>query len=674
MILDYSQNGLYVVFEITDTGQVALRHFSAVPMQEDNKDPQQCLISDIHLCGSNSDDRFGAKHFGASESLKLSYQSRAYYENQYGNKLELTLMGDAVSLVVHFQFYKGISAVRTWKTVTNVSGDTVGLEYVPSFSYTGIDENDLKLFIPHNSWCREANWEEYKLAELGLDKYTPVSTKRISVSNTGTWSSKEYLPMAATVSKSGTLMWQIESNGSWQWEIGDIQNMLYLTVSGPSEQEHSWYRELSAGECFESVAVGLSVGGSFDAALGALTAYRRAILGDHGHLPNRQLPVIFNDYLHCLWADPTEEKELALIEKAAALGCEYYCMDAGWYADGKWWDTVGEWQEQKKRFPHGIKALFDIIRSRGMIPGIWLEIEVMGIQCPILDRFDDDCFFMRHGKRVINRGRYQLDFRSEKVRHFAHEVIDRVVAEYGAGFIKFDYNIDAGSGTEVNSDSFGDGLLEHNRAYLEWIREIKRKYPGLILENCSSGGLRMDYAMLSEHHIQSLTDQANFRNIAYIAAAAPTAVLPEQAGIWVCPRVGDSKDEIAYGMVSAILQRPYLSGQIAGLSDEGLQSLKEGVDCFKRIREEIPVSVPFYPIGIPKHGDGLFCVGFQYASCRRIAVWCADEAQKEMLLPLSCRSARVLYPSDTAIRVTVEKDGLKLRFVAAYTAAVIELD
>ena len=378
--------------------------------------------------------------------------------------------------------------------------------------------------------------------------------------------------------------------------------------------------------------------------------------------------------MHCLWADPTEEKELALIEKAAALGCEYYCMDAGWYADGKWWDTVGEWQEQKKRFPHGIKALFDIIRSRGMIPGIWLEIEVMGIQCPILDRFDDNCFFMRHGKRVINRGRYQLDFRSEKVRHFAHEVIDRVVAEYGAGFIKFDYNIDAGSGTEVNADSFGDGLLEHNRAYLEWIREIKRKYPDLILENCSSGGLRMDYAMLSEHHIQSLTDQANFRNIAYIAAAAPTAVLPEQAGIWVCPRVGDSKDEIAYGMVSTILQRPYLSGQIAGLSDEGLQALKEGVDCFKRIREEIPVSVPFYPIGIPKHGDGLFCVGFQYASCRRIAVWCADEAQKEMLLPLSCRSARVLYPSDTAIRVTVEKDGLKLRFVAAYTAAVIELD
>lgn len=672
MILDYSQNGLYVVFEITEAGQVALKHFSAVPMQEGDKALEPCLISDIHLCGGNPDDRFGAKHIGASESLKLRYQSHAYYENPYGNKLELTLTGDTVSLVVHFQFYRGISAVRTWKTVTNVSGDTVGLEYVPSFSYTGIDETDLKLFIPHNSWCREAIWEQYTPAELGLDKYTPFSTKRISVSNAGTWSAKEYLPMAAAVSKSGTLMWQIENNGSWQWEFGDIQNMLYLTVSGPTEQEHSWYRELSPGECFESVKVCLSVGDGFGEALGALTAYRRMIF--HNNEPNRHLPVIFNDYMNCLWADPTEEKELALIEKAAALGCEYYCIDAGWYADGKWWDTVGEWQEQKKRFPHGIRgALFDLIRSRGMVLGIRLEIEVMGIQCPILDQFDDDCYFMRHGKRVIDRGRYQLDFRSETVRRFAHRVVDRVVGEYGAGFIKFDYNIDAGIGSEVNADSFGDGLLEHNRAYLGWIREIKRKYPDLMLENCSSGGLRMDYAMLSEHHIQSVTDQANFRDLAYIAAAAPTAVLPEQAGIWVYPRVGDSKDEIAFGMVSAILQRPYLSGQIAGLSEEGLQILKEGIDCFKRIREEISTSAPFYPIGIPKHGDGLFCVGFRYASCCRIALWCADKEQKEMRLPLSCRSAKVLYPSDAATRISLEKGGLKIRFAAAYTAAVIEL-
>ena len=57
---------------------------------------------------------------------------------------------------------------------------------------------------------------------------------------------------------------------------------------------------------------------------------------------------------------------------------------------------------------------------------------------------------MRHGKRIIDHGRYQLDFRNKKVRDFATSIIDRVVGEYGVGYIKMDYNIEAGKGTEVN--------------------------------------------------------------------------------------------------------------------------------------------------------------------------------------------------------------------------------
>ena len=83
------------------------------------------------------------------------------------------------------------------------------------------------------------------------------------------------------------------------------------------------------------------------------------------------------------------------------------------------------------------------------------------------------------------------------------EVIDRVVRDYGVGYIKMDYNIEPGIGTEVDADSFGDGLLEHERAYLAWLDGIYKKYPDLVIENCSSGGLRMDYAMLARNSIQS---------------------------------------------------------------------------------------------------------------------------------------------------------------------------
>ena len=504
-----------------------------------------------------------------------------------------------------------------------------------------------------------------------MKKYRDCTTKRISVSNTGSCSSKEYLPMAAAVSDNGTLMWQIENNGSWQWEIGDIDNMLYLKMSGPNEQDNSWYKELLPGESFESVKACISVGDSIDTALGAMTQYRRKIFNNNE--PNKKLPVIFNDYMHCLWADPTEEKMLPLIDRAAELGCEYYCMDAGWYADGTWWETVGEWKEEKKRFPNGIKKVFDYIKSKGMHPGIWLEIEVIGINCPILNEFNDDCFFVRHGKRVVNRGRYHLDFRNEKVRRFASDVVARVVEEYGAEYIKFDYNITPGVGTEVDADSFGDGLLEHNRAYLDWIRELKEKYPDLILENCSSGGLRMDYAMLGEHHIQSVTDQEEFEKTAHIAAAVPTAVLPEQAGIWAYPLAKSSDDDVSVNITNGLLQRLYLSGQILDLDENGLRLVKEGIDLYKSIRNEIPDSIPFYPMGIPNHNDKVICLGFKYNMCKRIALWCFDDAEREITVPIEYNNAKIIYPSDTKITISYENNGLNVKIPAECTSVIIEL-
>ena len=354
MILDFSQNNFFVVFEITDDNNVVLKHFSTLPQPDENKNTNACLISDIHICGDIPNDRFGSKHVGESARMSLKYVNHRYYKNEYGNKLEFLLSDGKINVIVHYQFYSNIPAVRAWKTVTNISDDAIGLEYVSSFSYTGLDGDDLRLSVPNNSWCNEADWEE--VTALQLNRKT-LTTKRFSISNTDSWSSREYLPMGAVVSDKETLMWQIENNGSWQWEIGENDGMLYLKISGPNEQDNSWYKELLPGESFESVKACVCAGNNFNAALEAITAYRRRIINNNG--PSKRLPVIFNDYMNCLVADPTEEKVLPLIDRAAELGCEYYCMDAGWYADGTWWDTVGEWKEEKKRFPHGIKKVFD---------------------------------------------------------------------------------------------------------------------------------------------------------------------------------------------------------------------------------------------------------------------------------------------------------------------------
>ena len=114
------------------------------------------------------------------------------------------------------------------------------------------------------------------------------------------------------------------------------------------------------------------------------------------------IPVIFNDYMNCLMGDPTTEVLKPLIDAAAESGCEYFCVDCGWYSDGHWWDGVGEWLPSDRRFPGGIGEVIRYIRDKGMVPGLWLELEVIGINCPMVSKVSKDCFFQRNVRPIID--------------------------------------------------------------------------------------------------------------------------------------------------------------------------------------------------------------------------------------------------------------------------------
>ena len=94
----------------------------------------------------------------------------------------------------------------------------------------------------------------------------------------------------------------------------------------------------------------------------------------------------------------------SIIDKAAEVGAEYFVIDAGWYAEigETWWESVGAWQPSATRFPFGLGDVVQRIRGKEMIPGLWLEIEVMGINCPLARELPDDWFFLRDGKRVMD--------------------------------------------------------------------------------------------------------------------------------------------------------------------------------------------------------------------------------------------------------------------------------
>lgn len=674
-----NENGINMVFEVTDDKELLLLHMSAKPYIHEIEEKHELAYRtvDIVLTGIGHDDIHGEKHTGG---LALKYVSHSDTLNSNGRLLSFKLSHEEIEVYMNYQFYNGISVVKSWAVVKNISNENIGIEYISSFSYGGLgcgDEinNNMDIYIPHMGWCKEYNWQKYSLEEAGFVHRYGASTKRISASNTGAWSTKGFLPMACIENRStGTsYMWQIENNGSWNWEVSDMCNCLYVKLSGPSEHENNWWKNLRPGQEFISVPTAVTVGeGGFDKNLEEITKYRRTVKRYHRADTNKN-PVIFNDYLNCLMADPTTEKLIPVIERAAKTGAEYFCMDAGWYADGQWWDTVGEWQPCAWRFPNGIEEVAERVRSKGMIFGMWIEIEVMGVSCPLAAEFDDDCFFMRHGKRVVDHGRYQLDFRNEKVRNFATGVIDRLVNDYSLGYMKIDYNIDPGVGTEVDADSFGDGLLKANRAFIKWIGSVMDRYPDLIIEACASGGMRIDYATMANFPLVSVSDQSSNYRVPDIAAGAATAVLPEQAAVWAFPAPKMCDDEIIYCMAGAMLTRMHLSGKIPWLSEEQFKYVKKSVDVYKEIRDTISTSIPFYPLGLSSYDEPYLCAGYKNYGFAYITVWNNSDDGADIKLPIHYKKAEIIYSAED---VMAEADGREVivHFPRKRMAAVIKVE
>ena len=655
----------------------------------------------LHSTGNNRNAHFGAKMAGGLPGMRLIYNGIQESNTPDGKRIVITQNDRDLKLIVEsvYDFFNGTSTMRRYTRLKNLSGDSIGIEYVSSAMVNnygnlgqGSIEDKLVIHWAHNSWKGEAQWNSSSPSELGWAENATFQLSGIFRNNMGSMSTIRELPFAMIENRAVglTWFWQIEHNGSWHWEMSNYKdnerignyaaeycNPTYLYLGGPDEDHHQAWKSLAPGETYETVPVAVGcVKGGFNEAVEEVTRYRRiACMKPHKDL--EECPVIFNDYMNCLFGDPTTDNELPLIEAAAKVKCDYYVIDAGWYAERneRWWDAVGMWMPGKTRFPNGIEEVLDSIRRKGMVPGLWLEIERVGMNSPLRDK-PDNWFFMRHGKRVLANSSYFLDFRNPAVRKHADEVIDRVVKEYGAGYIKMDYNVNALMGTELESSSFGQGLLEHQRAYLEWLEAVYERYPNLVIENCGSGGCRMDYAMLSRNQIQSSSDQTDYTRYPSILVGAMAAVLPEQLAVWAYPLQTGNKYEASFNMVNSMLCRIHQSGHLAELSDESLMMVKQGIEVYKsELAEVIPAGIPFFPLGMPSIEDRYspVALGLKTDEADYYAIWRLN-GRSSIQLPLNEKgSAEILYPVNLGIEVEGSDEAISVKFPQTNMAVIIKV-
>lgn len=632
------------------------------------------LETSLHCTGEDIPDHHGAKLTGGEPGIRMTYGDRHETDTPGGKRLTLSHHDDTLGLRVE-SIYEAVAdapVIRRFTRVRNAGPRAVGIEYVSSamlnnFASPTTFQDDLRLHFAFNSWQAEAQWRNVRMADAGLVQNGNFTVSGVLFSTLGSWPCQSFLPMAMIENtRTGvTWFWQIEHNGSWHVEISQTATgALYAYLGGPDAQHAQAWKNLQPGAACETVPVAIGcVRGGFEEAVAALTRYRRAIRR-HPRSDTRRCSVVFNDVV-MLDGDQTTGHEIPLVDAAAAAGCEVYCMDVGWYTQPgeNWWGPVGDWTPNPARFPGGFKKLIDYIRAKGMTPGLWIEPEVAGLQTALARR-PDNWFFLRHGRRIIDHSRYHLDFRNPEVRAYIDAVFDRLVGDYGIGYIKLDYNINALEGTEWRADSFGQGLLGHNVAFLAWLDTLLSRYPELTVETVASGSMRMEYSMLSRAQLQSISDQDDYRKYASLTTGCSAAVLPEQMGVWSQPLEDATPQAASCNMVNAMLGRIHQSGFLPRLMPPSLAQVKNGIDVYKQqIRRHVPEFVPFYPLGMPdvtRSGESAV-LGMRAPERQFLAVW-RREGPAEVRIAGRFPAAQLLYPVDLKIRLSADEEGLTVGF------------
>ena len=642
---------------------------------------------------------FGGKMIWTSEADNLRYVTHTQTEN----RLEIVHRSECVETKTVIEGYEDTSAVRVHTEVKNVSCGDIVLQQASSFLLGGLGDTGVesskriyfyKFMQSHHAECQP---RRFSLFDFGLHSGSWLMYKRLYSANVGSQSTKAELPQGIIENEENgkVLMFQIESNNSWYYEISELDSEYYLYLGGANETVGSWSKRLADGETYKTVNVVLSLSDSVSGAINEMTKYRRHIAALCK--PDAHLPAIFNEYMHLSGDSPSEETTKKVAPAVAKTGAEYYVIDCGWHNEEPGEDIypyVGQWKESKARFPSGIRKTTDFIRSLGMKAGLWIEPEIIGYKCQeMLDYYDDDCFLQRNGKRVNVMRRLFLNYRNEKVRNYMSETIRRMVNDYGADYIKMDYNQDLGVGAENNAYSAGEGLELQADAFLSWIDEQRARFPEVLFETCSSGGMRMDYRTLSHFSIVSTSDQTSYLRYPYIVGNILSAVLPEQAAVWCYPVAtwGNSEpfsestewtdknigtEQVITNMINGLLGRMHLASHIELLSEEKFRLVQEGVAYYKKLASIKKFALPYFPLSFTRFGEPLVAAGLETDDKLYLAGGNLDENAKDVEIPLlrKARNAVISYPVNDGAEYSLTDNVLKIKFPCGKTARFFEIE
>ena len=234
----------------------------------------------------------------------------------------------------------------------------------------------------------------------------------------------------------------------------------------------------------------------------AHNVFRQFILGFHS--PRIDGQVVEVPICNGSWGGTPTQGHLETINAIASHGLpyDYYWIDAAWYGTsskpcpdvfhGDWW-IVGDWRVNRNYHPNGLKPISDAAHKAGMKFLLWFEPERALHGTPITLEHPE--WFLRQTSEApkINDN-LLLDLGNPAAWQWAVDTVSTLIRENGIDCYREDFNFDP-SPYWRNAEKDGRlGIAEIRFVeglYAFW-DELRRRHPGLLIDNCASGGRRLE--------------------------------------------------------------------------------------------------------------------------------------------------------------------------------------
>jgi len=318
-------------------------------------------------------------------------------------------------------------------------------------------------------------------------------------------------------------------------------------------------------------------------------------------------PVIYNSW-EATEFNVNEAGQMALAEKAAALGIDRFVMDDGWFGQRKDDQAgLGDWYVNAEKFPHGLKPLIDKVHALGMDFGLWVEPEMVNPDSDLYRKHPDWVLNFPGRPRSEGRNQLVLNLARPEVRDYVFGFLDKLLTENDIAFLKWDYNR---NWSEPGWDQLP--AADKKRVYVEFTRnlygilaELRLKHPKVEFESCSGGGGRVDLGILryadevwpsdNTDPFDRLTQQDGFTY----------AYTPQIMMAWVTDSphwLNRRATSLSYRMLSSMQGSLGIGANIAAWSPEEAALAKRLIAAYRQVQPTI-VQGDLYRLISPRNGS-----------------------------------------------------------------------